>query len=104
MGESKNQNRIHPVDLEDAAGSIRRRFAEIQAKFAPAPNLFRVLVNAPAALERLTSPGAALARGALDEKFREQLAPTIAESSLCSYCLSDTAMAAKTGLKQTEID
>jgi len=48
---------------------------------------------------------AALARGALDEKAREQLALAIAESNLCPYCLSaHTAIAAKIGLNQAEID
>jgi AhpD family alkylhydroperoxidase len=49
--------------------------------------------------------GSALARGALDEKIREQLALAIAESNLCPYCLSaHTAMAAKIGLNQAQID
>ncbi len=49
--------------------------------------------------------GSALARGALDEKIREQLALAIAESNLCPYCLSaHTAMAAKIGLSRVEID
>jgi AhpD family alkylhydroperoxidase len=49
--------------------------------------------------------GAALARGALNEKAREQLALAIAESNLCSYCLSEhRTIAAKIGLSQTEID
>jgi AhpD family alkylhydroperoxidase len=51
------------------------------------------------------SLGAALAGGALDERTREQLALTIAESNLCGYCLSaHTVLAGKVGLKQAEID
>lgn len=97
--------RIQPVDPDHATGPIRRLFAEIQAKFGLVPNLFRVLANAPAALEGLTSLTAALAGGSLDEKTREQLALTIAESNLCGYCLSaHTAAAARIGLKQAEID
>jgi uncharacterized peroxidase-related enzyme len=105
MGEPKNQNRIQPVDPDHATGAIRRLFAEIRAKFALVPNLLRVVANAPAALEGLMGLSAALARGALDEKTREQLALAIAESNLCAYCLSGhTAMAAKIGLNQAEID
>ena len=105
MSESRDQNRIQPVDPDHATGAIRRLFVEIRAKFALVPNLFRVLANAPAALEGLTSLSAALARGALDEKTREQLALAIAESNLCAYCLSGhTAMAAKIGLSRVEID
>ena len=105
MSETRNQNRIPPVDPDHATGAIRRLFAEIRTKFALVPNLFRVFANAPAALEGLMGLSAALARGALDEKTREQLALAIAESNLCPYCLSaHTAIAAKIGLNQAEID
>src|SRR5690348_8082598 len=104
MSGSRDQNRIQPVDPDRATGSIRRLFEEIRAKFALVPNLLRVVANAPAALEGLMALSAALARGALDEKTREQLALAIAESNLCAYCLSGhAAMAAKIGLNQAEI-
>ena len=105
MTGSRDQNRVQPVDPDHATGAIRRLLAEIRTKFALVPNLFRVLANAPAALEGLMGLSAALARGALDEKTREQLALAIAESNLCAYCLSGhTAMAAKIGLSRVEID
>ena len=105
MSGSREQNRIQLVDPDQATGAIRRLFAEIRVKFALVPNLFRVLANAPAALEGLMGLSAALGRGALDEKTREQLALAIAESNLCAYCLSGhTAMAAKIGLSRVEID
>jgi uncharacterized peroxidase-related enzyme len=105
MSGSRDQNRIQPVDPDHAIVAIRRLFGEIRAKFALVPNLFRVLANAPAALEGLMGLSAALARGALDEKTREQLALAIAESNLCAYCLSShKATAAKIGLTRVEID
>jgi uncharacterized peroxidase-related enzyme len=105
MSGSRDQNRIQLVDPDHTTGAIRRLFAQIRAKFAPVPNLFRVLANAPAALEGLMDLGSALAAGALDEKTREQLALTIAESNLCAYCLSvHKAMAGKIGLSLAEID
>src|ERR1700741_2521532 len=105
MSESRDQNRIQPVDPAYATGAIRRLFTEIRTKFALVPNLFRVLANAPAALEGLMGLSAWLARGALDEKTREQLALAIAESNLCAYCLSaHTAIARKIGLDPAEID
>ena len=67
--------------ITHATGAIGQLFAEIRAKFALVPNLFRVLANAPAALEGLTGLSAALACGALDDKTREQLALAIAESN-----------------------
>lgn len=96
--------RIPPVDPERVSGTIGRLFAEIRAKFSLVPNLFRVLAHAPVALEGFMSLGAALAGGALDEKTREQLALAIAESNLCSYCLSaHKATGARIGLTQSEI-
>jgi uncharacterized peroxidase-related enzyme len=105
MVEPENQNRIAPVDPDHATGAIKRLFAEIRARFALVPGLFRVLANAPAALEGLMGLGAALARGTLDERTRERLALAIAESNLCAYCLSaHRALAWKAGLTQAEID
>ena len=105
MTEARDQNRIQPVDPARATGAITRLFAEIRAKFVLVPNLFRVLANAPAALEGLMGLSAALARGALDEKTREQLALAIAESNLCAYCLNaHTTIAGKIGLSRVEID
>ena len=104
MRGSKEQNRVQRVDPDPATGAIRKLFAEMVTKFAFVPNLFRVLANAPAALEGLMGLSAALAHGALDEKTREQLALAIAESNLCAYCLNEhTALAAKIGLSQAEI-
>lgn len=86
-------------------GAIARLFADIRAKLALLPNLFRVLANAPVALEGLIGLTAALAAGALDKRTREQLALAVAESNLCLHCLcAHTAMAAKIGLSQAEID
>ncbi|MGC1339252.1 MAG: carboxymuconolactone decarboxylase family protein, partial [Candidatus Binataceae bacterium] len=105
MSGSSDQNRIQPVDPDHATGTIGRLFAEIHTKFALVPNLFRVLANAPAALEGLLALSAALARGALDEKTREQLALAIAESNQCPYSLNThTPMAAKIGLSRIESD
>src|SRR5580700_6199939 len=89
MSESRVQNRIKQVDPDHATGAMGLLFAEIRAKFVLVPNLFRVLANAPAALEGLMGLSAALANGALDEKAREQLALAIAESNLCAYCLNE---------------
>jgi len=105
MSESRDQNRIKPVDPDQVTGTIRQLFTEIRTKFALVPNLFRVLANAPVALEGLIGLTAALAGGALGERTREKLALAVAESNLCPYCLSaHTAMAAKIGLSQVEID
>jgi AhpD family alkylhydroperoxidase len=70
----------------------------------PVSASFRVLGNAPAALESYLNSSAALAGGTLDDKVREQIGLTVAESNLCGYCLSaHKFMSAKIGLTQKEI-
>jgi AhpD family alkylhydroperoxidase len=76
----------------------------MQAKLGVVPNLFRVLGNAPAALEAYVSFGAALAGGTFDTKVQEQIGLTVAESNLCGYCLSAPMfIGGKIGLTQEEI-
>lgn len=105
MDDATSQSRIQPVDPQHAAGKTRRLFGQVRAKFGFLPILLRVLANAPVAPEGYVNFSAALARGILDAKVREQIALTVAESNLCAYCLSaHTAVAAKIGLNRTEID
>jgi uncharacterized peroxidase-related enzyme len=104
MSESKDQNRIKPVDPDRATGAIRRLFAEVGTKFAMVPNLFRVLANAPAALEAYVNFSAALGGGTLDARVQELIGLTVAESNLCDYCLNaHVFMGGRIGLTQTEI-
>lgn len=104
MSESRGQNRIQPVDLDNATGEIKRLFTEVRARFGLVPNLFRVLANAPAALQVYVNFSATLAGGTLDAKVQELIGLTVAESNLCDYCLNaHVFMAGKIGLTQPEI-
>ena len=68
------------------------------------PNLLRTLARAPAALAAFLDASAALARGALPARLREQVALTVAESNVCGYCLAAHAAAgAAAGLSDEEI-
>jgi uncharacterized peroxidase-related enzyme len=105
MSQTDQPGRVPPIDPARVSGAIGRLFAEIRAKFSLVPNLFRVLANAPVALEGFMSLDAALAGGALAEKTREQLALAVAESNLCAYCVSaHKAMGAKVGLSRDEVE
>ena len=105
MSNATRRSRIAEADSQLATGKTRRLFEQVRARLGMVPNIFRVLANAPAALEGLMDLSAALARGTLDEHTREQLALSIAESNLCAYCLNrHTAIAMKIGLKQAEIE
>jgi uncharacterized peroxidase-related enzyme len=104
MNRSKSLNRIRPLDPKSASGKTKQMFDDMQAKFGMVPNLFRVLANAPAALEAYVNFTAALAGGTLDTKVQEQIGLTVADSNLCDYCLSaHIFMGGKIGLTQEEI-
>jgi uncharacterized peroxidase-related enzyme len=97
-------NRLTQVDPAQATGKTKQLFGQVQAKLGFAPNLFRVLGNAPAALEGYLAFSGALAGGSLNARVREQISLAVAESNLCGYCLSaHTFIGAKVGLTQKEI-
>jgi uncharacterized peroxidase-related enzyme len=104
MGESKNQVRIQPVDPEHVTGKTKRLLEQVQTKLGVVPNFFRVLANAPAALEGYLTFSEALTGGTLNDRIREQIALAVAESNLCSYCLNSHAVLARgAGLTPDEI-
>jgi uncharacterized peroxidase-related enzyme len=104
MAEPKNQNRIQPVDPQQVTGKTGSLLGQVRAKLGLVPNLFRVLANAPVALEGYVNFSAALAGGTLDDRTREQIALAVAESNLCDYCLSAHAfLGQKAGLNPDEI-
>ncbi len=101
---SKNENRIPQIDPNHATGKTRRLLESVRTKLGLIPNLFRVLANAPVALEGYLNFSEALAGGALDNKIREQIALAVAESNLCSYCRDAHAfLGEKAGLSPEEI-
>jgi uncharacterized peroxidase-related enzyme len=97
-------NRITQIDPKQAKGKTSQLFNLVQNKFGVVPNLFRVLGNSPAALEGYLNFSSSLAGGVLDDKIREQIALTVAESNLCGYCLSaHAAIGSEVGLTKKEI-
>jgi uncharacterized peroxidase-related enzyme len=96
--------RIAPLDPATTTGPAKSLFDVVQAKLGVVPNLFRVLGNAPAALNGYLSFSGALAGGSFDPKLREQIALAIAESNQCGYCLSaHTFIGRRLGLTGQEI-
>jgi uncharacterized peroxidase-related enzyme len=97
-------NRLTQIDPANVTGKTKQLFDGVQAKLGSVPNLFRVLGNAPAALEAYLNFSGALAGGSLNAKVREQIALAIAESNLCEYCLSaHTFIGGKVGLTEKDV-
>jgi len=97
-------NRITQLDPATTTGQTRQLLDAVEKKLGVVPNLFRVLGNAPAALEGYLNFSGALAGGTLNARVREQIALAVAESNLCEYCLSAHAfIGGKVGLTAPEI-
>lgn len=97
-------NRLTQIDPANVTGKTKQLFDGVQAKLGAVPNLFRVLGNAPAALEAYLNFSGALASGSLNAKVREQIALAVAESNLCEYCLSaHTFIGGNVGLTEKDI-
>ena len=97
-------NRITPMDPARATGKAKQLFNGVHAKLGVVPNLFRVLGNAPAALDGYLQFSGALAGGSLDAKVREQIALLVAETNACGYCLSaHTFIGGTLGLSESEL-
>jgi hypothetical protein len=75
MTRAKDLNRLPPLDPKSATGKVKQTFDAMQVEFGIVPNLFRVLGNAPAALEAYLNFRAALAVGILNSKVQEQNRP-----------------------------
>jgi uncharacterized peroxidase-related enzyme len=104
MSRSKNRNRIPAVDPKSATGKTKQMFDDMVARFGFVPNLFRVLGNAPAALEAYFNFSSALHGGTLDTGLQEQIGLAVAESNLCDYCLgAHVILGRKAGLTEDEI-
>jgi uncharacterized peroxidase-related enzyme len=104
VNPTTQQSRIPQIDPERASEKTKRLLGRVRTKLGLIPNLFRVLANAPVALEGYLNFSEALAGGALDNKMREQIALAVAESNLCPYCRSAHAfLGEKAGLSTEEI-
>lgn len=97
-------NRIAHLDPQATIGPAKALFEGVQKKLGVVPNLFRVLGNAPAALQGYLSFNTALADGSLSPKVRELIALAVAETNQCAYCLSaHTFIGGQLGLIQQDL-
>jgi len=97
-------SRIGLVDPQLASGRTRELFDGAATKYGGVANVLKVFGHAPAALEAYLRFDEALAGGSFSAPLREQIALTVAEANLCSYCLSVHAAAgAHAGLNADEI-
>lgn len=98
-------SRLTAVDPVAASGEARELLDVVRAKFGFAPNVVRVMANAPAALKAYLGFGEALSGGQFDAKTREAFALVVAAANNCEYCASaHSAISKSLKVDDAEID
>jgi uncharacterized peroxidase-related enzyme len=99
-----NMSRLHIVDPSAATGKAKDLLHAVQIKMGRVPNMTKAMANSPAVLEGYLGFAAALGKGLLEPKIREQLALVTAQHNRCDYCLSaHTAIGKMVGLTEEQI-
>lgn len=76
------------IDPATATGKAAAQLEETRKALGSVPNLFRVLVNSPAAVKGYLGMNGALGGGVLSFPVRERISILSAEFNGCTYCLS----------------
>lgn len=97
-------SRLTMQTTQEATGSNKKIFDQIEKAFGKVPNMFLTIGNSPAALESMWSSFAALSKGKLGPKLGEKIAVLIADINRCEYCLAaHTVLGQKAGLTASEM-
>ncbi len=97
--------RLKAVTTSDATGQARELLEGVEKRLGMAPNIMRTMANSPAVLEAYLAFGAALGKGSLSAKLREQIALAVGEANQCKYCLAaHSALGNKAGLSEAEVE
>lgn len=81
-------SRLPTIDPTTAIGESKELLDAVQKKLGMAPNILRIMANAPAALKAYLGLGEALSGGRFDAKSREAIALAVAGANSCEYCAS----------------
>jgi uncharacterized peroxidase-related enzyme len=87
--------RLPEIDLHRAPPAIRKALDGDGERFGTSPQVMRIMANSAAALDGYLALGAALERGTLDARIRQQIALAVAEVNACRQCVQDHAAAGK---------
>ena len=79
---------IAAVSREDAGPKARQLLEGVQKSLGVVPNMMATMAVSPAVLDGYLAFNAALSRGTLTARQREQIALAVAEANSCDYCLA----------------
>jgi len=81
-------SRLTPIQSNGANSELKRSLKHTRLKLKKVPRFFRLLANSPASLRAYIQADAALVRGQLTPRERQQVALAVAEINGSSYSLS----------------
>ncbi|MGO9199293.1 MAG: carboxymuconolactone decarboxylase family protein [Limisphaerales bacterium] len=81
-------SRLTPIQTNGATSEHKRSLKSSHLKLGKAPNFLQLMANSPASLRAYILADAALVRGRLTARQREQVALAVAEINGCAYSLS----------------
>lgn len=81
-------SRLNPIQTNGATSELKRSLKTSRLKLTEAPRFLQVMANSPASLRAYIRADAALVRGQLTPRQREQVALAVAEINGSSYSLS----------------
>jgi uncharacterized peroxidase-related enzyme len=83
-----HMSRLKPIQTNGAGPELKRALKNSRLKLAGAPRFLQVMANSPASLRAYIRADAALLRGQLTPRQRQQVALAVAEINGSSYSLS----------------
>src|SRR5436190_17938744 len=81
-------SRFTPIQMNGASSDLKRSLKNSHLKLDKAPRFLQTMANSPAALRAYLRADAALVRGQLTPRQRQQVALAVAEINGSSYSLS----------------
>ena len=97
-------SRLKPIQTNGAASELKRSLRNSRLKLDQAPRFLQIMANSPASLRAYIRADAALLRGQLTPRQRQQVALAVAEINGSSYSLSAHYDAGKSlGLTEEEM-
>jgi uncharacterized peroxidase-related enzyme len=82
------RSRLAPIQTNGATSGLKRSLKSARVKLDEVPKFIQVMANSPASLRAYIRADAALVRGRLTPRQREQVALAVAEINGSSYSLS----------------
>jgi uncharacterized peroxidase-related enzyme len=81
-------SRLPPIQANGATSELKRSLKNSRLKLDEAPRFLQVMANSPASLRAYIRADAALVRGQLTPRQRQQVALAVAEINGCAHSLS----------------